>query len=153
RPIGMVGALVDDGFVVNPTADKAYTSIDYPAALRTSAYGINNKGNIVGFFQDANKNTHGFFYNRVTGSFASIDYPNPVCTTGIDARGINKHGDFIGSCTDNAGNFYGYLLTAEGFSAVQAPGHLSTVPQDISPDGRIVGCIHDPNPGSMFGFS
>src|SRR5262249_35059189 len=68
RPIGMVGALVDDGFVVNPTADKAYTSIDYPAALRTSAYGINNKGNIVGFFQDANKNTHGFFYNRVTGS-------------------------------------------------------------------------------------
>src|SRR5215813_1458077 len=34
-----------------------------------------------------------------------------------------------------------------------ADGHLSTVPQGISPDGRIVGCIHDPNPGSMFGFS
>src|SRR2546428_13139367 len=90
RPIGMAGALVDDGFVPNPYADKAYTSIDYPGALLTSAFGINNKGNIVGFYQDASKNLHGFFYNRVTSSIASIDYPNPVCKTGTDARGINN---------------------------------------------------------------
>ncbi|HEY3135438.1 MAG TPA: hypothetical protein VGL29_05250 [Blastocatellia bacterium] len=154
RPIGMVGALVDDGFVPNPYADKAYTSIDYPGAVLTSAFGINNKGNIVGFFQDASKNSHGFFYNRVTSSFASIDYPNPVCTTGTDARGINKRGDIIGACTDNANNFYGYVLTADGFSPVQAPGHLSTIPQGISPDGRIVGCVHDTNSTTtMFGMS
>src|SRR5262245_45145092 len=60
RPIGMVGALVDDGFVVNPTANKAYASIDYPGALLTAAFGINNAGNIVGFYQDASKNVHGF---------------------------------------------------------------------------------------------
>src|SRR5262249_24971255 len=90
RPIGMVGALVDDGFVINPTADKAYASIDYPGALVTSSFGINNAGNIVGFYQDASKSVHGFFFNRVTGSLASIDNPDPVCTTGTDARGINK---------------------------------------------------------------
>src|SRR5437867_3169986 len=37
RPIGMAGALVDDGFVPHPYADKAYTSIDYPGAVLTSA--------------------------------------------------------------------------------------------------------------------
>jgi len=154
RPIGMVGALVDDGFVINPLADKAYTGIDYPGALLTSAFGINNSGNIVGFYQDANHNSHGFFYNRVTSSFASIDYPNPVCTSGTDARGINNRGDIIGACTDNANNFYGYLLTAEGFSPVQAPGHRSTIPQRISPKGTIVGCIHDQNTSTtMFGMS
>src|SRR5215831_9749425 len=154
RPIGMVGALVDDGFVINPTADKAYASIDYPGALLTSAFGINNSGNIVGFYQDASKNVHGFFCNRVAGSFASIDNPDPACTTGTDARGINKHGDIVGTCTDSANNFHGYLLTAEGFSSVQAPGHLSTIPQSISPDGRIAGCIHDTDTSTtMFGMS
>jgi hypothetical protein len=154
RPIGMAGALVDDGFVPNPTADKAYASIDYPGALLTSAFSINNAGNIVGFYQDASKNLHGFFYNRVTASFASIDYTDPVCATGTDARGINKRGDIVGTCTDSANNFHGYLLTADGFSSVQAPGHLSTVPQRISPDGRIVGCIHDTDASTtMFGMS
>lgn len=154
RPIGMVGAMVDDGFVINPYADNAYTSIDYSGAVLTSAFGINKAGNIVGFYQDANKNLHGFLYKRATSSFDSIDYPNPVCTTGTDARGINKRGDIIGTCTDNANNFYGYLLTADGFSSVQAPGHLSTIPQGISSDGRIFGCVHDTNTGTtMFGFS
>jgi len=154
RPIGMVGALVDDGFVANPTADKAYSSIDYPGALLTSAFSINNRGDIVGFYQDASKTLHGFLYNGVTSSFASIDYPNPVCTTGTDARGINKHGDIVGTCTDSANNFYGYLLTAGAFSSVQAPGHLSTIPQRISPDGRIVGCVHDTDTSTtMFGMS
>ena len=154
RPIGMVGATVDDGFVVNPFADKAYTSIDYPNALLTSAFGVNKSGNIVGFYQDANRKLHGFLYDPVRSSFASIDYPNPVCTAGTDARGINKRGDIVGSCTDDANNFYGYLLTTEGFSSVQAPGHLSTIPQGISSDDKIFGCVHDTNTGTtMFGFS
>ena len=154
RPIGMVGSTVDDGFVINPLADNRYTSIDYPNALLTSAFGINKSGKIVGFYQDTNQKLHGFLYDPATSSFTSIDYPNPACTTGTDARGINKHGDITGTCTDSANNFYGYLLTADGFSPVQAPGHLSTIAQSISPDGRIVGCIHDTNTGStMFGMS
>src|SRR5215813_10392765 len=79
RPIGMVGALVDDGFVPNPLAKKTYTSIDYPDSLLTTAFGINNKGNIVGFYQDANRNSHGFLYNQASLSFSAIDYSNPVC--------------------------------------------------------------------------
>ena len=154
RPIGMVGALVDDGFVPNPLAKKAYTSIDYPGALLTTAFGINNKGNIVGFYQDGNHNSHGYVYDQGSSRFSSIDYSNSVCTTGTDARGINKQGDIVGTCTDTAGNFYGYLLRDGVFSPVQAPGHLSTIAQRISSDGRIVGCIHDTNTSTtMFGMS
>src|SRR5262249_22048374 len=123
---------------------------------------INNSGNIVGFYQDASSHIHGFLYNRATRSFASIDYDNPVCTTGTDARGINERGEIVGTCTDNpdptntgrASNFYGYLLTADGFTAVQEHGHKSTIPQHISSDGgKIAGCIHDTNTSTtMFGM-
>jgi hypothetical protein len=154
RPIGMAGALVDDGFVPNSSNDPTYTTIDYPNASLAAAFDINNSGMIVGFYRDANLNFHGFLYNRTTRSFASIDYTNPVCTTGTDARGINERGDIVGTCTDNANNFYGYLLTADGFSPVFAPGHMSTIAQGISSDSvNIVGCIHDTNmTTTMFGM-
>lgn len=155
RPLGMAGALADDGFVQNASHDPTYITVDYPGALLTVAFDINNSGNIVGFYRDANRAFHGFLYNRVTRSYASIDYINPVCTTGTDARGINERGDIVGSCTDSAGNFYGYLLTADGFLPVSAPGHLSTIAQRISSDGgHIVGCIHGRNmTTTMFGMS
>jgi probable HAF family extracellular repeat protein len=154
RAIGMTGALVGDEFVPNPSTDPTYTRLDYPGALLTVAYDINNSGNIVGLYEDANSDFHGFLYNRVTRSFASIDYTNPVCTTGTDARGINERGDIGGTCTDAGGNFYGYLLTADGFTSIFAPGHLSTIAQGISSDGgNIVGCIHDTNMSTtMFGM-
>ena len=155
RPIGRAGALVDDGFVPTPSADPTYTRLDYPDALLTVAFDINNTGHIVGFYRDSNLAFHGFVYNRVTRSFASIDYTNPICTTGTDARGINERGDIVGTCTDSANpaNFYGYLLTADGFTPIQVPGHLSTIPQRISSDGDIVGCIHDTNmTTTMFGM-
>jgi len=154
RPIGMVGALIDDGFVPNVTKDPTFTTLDYPGALLTVANDINNSGKIVGFYRDANLEFHGFVYDPVSDSFASIDYTNPVCTTGTDARGINERGNIVGACTDNANNFYGYLLTADGFTAIQAPGHLSTIAQSISSDSRVVGCIHDTNTSTtMFAMS
>ena len=97
RPIGRVGALVDDGFIANTSIDPSYTRLDYPNAKLTVAYDINNAGNIVGFYQDASLNVHGFLYNRAPRSFASIDYDNSVCTTGTDARGINERGDIVGT--------------------------------------------------------
>ena len=58
-PIGMVAALVDDSSVANPSADPSYTRLDYPNALLTVAYDINNSGHIVGFYEDANLTFHG----------------------------------------------------------------------------------------------
>ena len=154
RPIGMAGALVDDGVIPNVSNDPTYTRLDYPSALLTVANDINNSGRIVGFYRDATLAFHGFVYDPVSDSFGSIDYTNSVCTTGTDARGINERGDIVGTCTDNANNFYGYLRTADGFTSIQAPGHLSTIPQRISSDGHIVGCIHDTNMSTtMFGMS
>jgi len=156
RPIGMAGA-IDDGSIANSSPDPSYITLPDPLLV---AFGINNSGNIVGFYKGTDSKSHGFLYNRVTRSFASIDYNNPVCKTGTDARGINQRGDIVGTCTDDATNpdgshnFYGYLLTADGFSSVHAQGHLSTIPQRISSDGKIVGCIHDTNQTTtMFGQS
>ena len=73
RPIGMAGALVDDGLVPNVSHDPTYTTLDYPGALLTVAFDINNSGKIVGFYRDANLAFHGFLYDPVSDSFVSID--------------------------------------------------------------------------------
>jgi probable HAF family extracellular repeat protein len=155
RPVGMAGALVNDDSVANPGPDSSYIRLDFPNAVLTVAYDINNSGDVVGFYEDTNLEFHGFVYDPATGAFTSIDYPNPVCTTGTDARGINERGDIVGTCTDDAGNFYAYLRNKDGFTSVSNTDHMSTIAQGISSDGgHIVGCIHDTNmTTTMFGMS
>src|SRR5215467_12517171 len=81
RPIGTADALVGDS-VASPGPDPSFESLNYPGALASVAYDINNSGHIVGVYEDANLNFHGFVYNPVARQYESIDYDNPVCTTG-----------------------------------------------------------------------
>ena len=55
------------------TADAyTFSSIDYPGARITEAWGINDSGSIVGLYINAT-GEHGFLYQA--GMFTSIDYP------------------------------------------------------------------------------
>lgn len=128
-----------------------FSSVDFPAAATTTAFGINSEGDIVGGYKDAQGAHHGFLLRR--GTFTSIDYPGAIST---DARGINPDGDIVGSYTNSPGgppNIHGYLLRNGEFSEVQVPGHLGTIAQRISPEGTIVGCLHDTDTmRTMHGF-
>lgn len=137
-----------------PTAsaskDLTYTTIDFPGAVASGAFGINGKDEVVGFYRDAAGKTHGFLLN-VCGNFTSIDFPDAVAT---DARGINRKGDIVGSYTDSLGRLHGYLLSEGIFTTVDYPGHLNTIAQRITPSGRILGCYHDMDMmGSMHGIT
>src|SRR5262249_45186472 len=46
-----------------------YTTIDDPLGTSTTAYGINDMGQIVGSYVDASNKTHGFLYNPNGGTF------------------------------------------------------------------------------------
>jgi len=130
----------------------AFTAVDFPGAVFTTAWGINGQGEVVGSYRDVAGRLHGFVLSGET--FRSIDFPGSVTT---DARGISPAGDVVGSYR-RAGeptlNAHGYLLTRQGeFLPADFPGHLNTILQRIAPDGTIVGCHHDTDlMGTMHGI-
>nr|MBA3916251.1 hypothetical protein [Terriglobales bacterium] len=69
-----------------------YTQIDYPAAMDTDAFAINQSGDIVGVYFDFEGYEHGFFLEG--GVFTSIDYDSPFSYT--SASGINDLGQVVG---------------------------------------------------------
>ena len=124
-----------------------FTPIDFPGAVLTNAQGINDQGEIVGFYTDGGGRTHGFVQSG--GHFRSVDYPNADAT---QALGIGPAGDIVGTY-QRAGEpgpiagaipIHGFLMTRRGgFFKVDYPGHQNTIAQRILPDGTILGCFHD----------
>ena len=102
----LVGSYLDSADVVHGfvLSGGLFTRIDFPGAGHTAAYGINNRGQIVGryvmssnFF--ASSAQHSFVLSN--GSFANVDPPG---TTGRSlASSINNSGQIIGLFRDASG--------------------------------------------------
>src|SRR5918997_11872 len=75
------------------------TQIDVPGEVDTVATGINDAGQIVGYFSF----THGFL--DTGGNFTQIDVPGEADTV---AFGINDAGQIVGSFLDSTG-IHGFL--------------------------------------------
>jgi probable HAF family extracellular repeat protein len=68
-----------------------YTTIQVPGSLQTQAAGINNRGQVVGDYQDAAGRFHGYLWTR--GRFTTIDGP---AGTGASLTNLNDRGQIIG---------------------------------------------------------
>src|SRR5438876_414715 len=75
-----------------------FTTLDVPGVTTTEAFGINDARQVVGFFEDASGNIHGFV--EIGGSFTTIDVPGAFFT---QAHGINDAGQIVGDFLDNFG--------------------------------------------------
>jgi probable HAF family extracellular repeat protein len=91
----------------------AITSIDYPGATSTQAWGINNRGDIVGFYTLADQRTHGFLLTS-DGNFSSVDFPGAASTSAV---AINSYGDIVGSYAI-AGVTHGFVLSGGKFKTI-----------------------------------
>ena len=111
-----------------------YTRIGVPGARTTTAYGINNRGQVVGQYQDANGRYHGYVWER--GRFTTIDAPGAVATTPFD---INERGQIVGVRLEADETFRGFVLDRGRFRTVAAPGAAITFLADINNRGQIVG--------------
>lgn len=147
-PSGAVSVRQDD---LHPETTFSYTTFAVPGAVLTAAQGINARGDIVGFYDDATGRRHGFLLRD--GLFTTIDYPGAAST---DARGIGPGGEIVGGYRlpgEPSVNLHGYQRSADGeLTRVDYPGHTNTIPQRILADGTILGCRHNQDTmGSMYG--
>jgi probable HAF family extracellular repeat protein len=97
---------VSHGFLL---VGNAETTLNAPGSVFTQALGLNNAGQVVGFFMDAAGNMHGFIYNIAMGTYQEVDDPNGVNTTIIN--GINDKGQLVGFYVDANGNTDGFFAS------------------------------------------
>jgi hypothetical protein len=71
------------GATSNILADgPTFTTIDFPGAVATQAWGITLSGDIAGWYVSADTETHGFLKSR--GRFISIDFPGAAASLRTD---------------------------------------------------------------------
>jgi probable HAF family extracellular repeat protein len=76
-----------------------YTRIDAPGATLTFPFGINNRGQVVGFYLDVNQVRHGFLF--ANGVFTTIDHP--LASSDTQAHDLNDRGLVVGLYERGAG--------------------------------------------------
>jgi len=91
----------DDGFVLS---GGIRTTLSFPGASVTEALGLNNLGQVVGFYNDAMGNPHGFIYSG--GVFTALNDPGATQTT---VNGINNFGQVVGFALEPGGNTVGFV--------------------------------------------
>ncbi len=106
---GAVHGFIDNG--------GTFTSYDDPNGngTNTSFFGLNNKGQVVGSYVDAN-GTNGLLFNYLTNTWQTIDDPKQSFSTafgvnGTTVNGINDMGQLVGFYSDGT-NVNGFLATA-----------------------------------------
>src|SRR5579862_7980194 len=70
-----------------------FTTVDFPGFANYNApLGINERGDLAGFYNDANGTIHG--YLRIRDRFQSLDYPG---STGTYCAFVSEEGDVSGT--------------------------------------------------------
>ncbi|HLI64186.1 MAG TPA: hypothetical protein VKV05_12365 [Terriglobales bacterium] len=112
--------------------------ITIPGALGgAQATGINNSGEVCGFYIDGNTINHGWLLNG--GVFLQLDYPGAVFT---QALGLNNQGQVVGAYAYAGGQTHGFVYTVSTgqFTSIDDPhGVGTTIVNGINDNGDLVG--------------
>jgi len=118
----------------------------YPDGFWTQAFGLNNRGQIVGSYTDAS-GSHGFV--GTPDDLRSIDMLGGSETK---AEAINDWGQIVGSYTDAEGKRHGFLEASNRhFITVDVPKATATTVTGINDWGQLVGSYTDSS-GHGHGF-
>jgi hypothetical protein len=118
-----------------------------PATNQNSqAVGINNAGNIVGFYLPTAATSIGFLDQG--GTISTID---PFGSAFTQALGINNAGEVVGFYVDGNDVQHGYVEINGVFTSFDPPGSVSTTINGVNDLGQIVGFFTDGN-DNVVGF-
>jgi probable HAF family extracellular repeat protein len=128
--------------------DNVFMPLAVPGARLTVAFGINDHGEIVGWYQDFSFRPHGFIYAR--GEFTTLNVPGAVSTL---ALGINNQGQIAGLFDTpepspppigSAHNYRHGLVYAKGaFTRLDVLGAAFTEAWGLNEAGIVVGDYFD----------
>ena len=114
--------------------DGVFSTYNVPDSLTFGFYGLNNAGQAVGFYQDANEISHGVIVQD--GELAQFDFPGAAET---EIFGISESGLLIGDIFDAAGVIHGFV----GDEQFDVPGATTTYADDMNAGGTLVGSYVD----------
>ena len=101
-----------DGMIFWGDGTVENDNIDVPGGTNTSPWGINDNGQIVGTFTDANGGNRGFLLSG--SAYTTIDDPNAYVGE-TWTRGIHNVGAIAGNSIAPAGQF-GFARNVDGSS-------------------------------------
>jgi hypothetical protein len=122
-------------------------SIRVPGATATQAIAINNRGHVVGDYQDRDGVIHGYRWDG--RRFTTVDGP---VGTGATLTGINDRGEIVGvyqDPDDGPGTVDGFLLSRGRYTTIDDGDAVATLPLGINNRGRIVGQTADNLEGTV----
>ena len=127
------------------------TTIDFPGAIITQTFGINNQGKIAGGASADGVSTISFVYDAKKATFTVL--PN---VPGLDtsAVGINEPGVVVGAVTDLATTIQsGFILDKGAFTIFDHPGsQFFTVGRGINNAGLVSGYADTDGGTTVSGF-
>jgi len=148
------------GFFVNIKTGGLGTALTDLGPKGTYAQGVNNAGQIAGYYVDSSGVDHGFLYRPGPGIYVPINDPHAGTGAGqgTEALGINDDGQIVGYYVDSSGVDHGFLYTIStghfqtinDLNAGNSAGQ-GTVASGINDHGTIVGTYIDSS-GLHHGF-
>ncbi|MGB7076596.1 MAG: hypothetical protein WBD53_05355 [Xanthobacteraceae bacterium] len=143
------------GFLYN---NGVYTTLNDPSsgAVSTEAFAINNSGEVVGIYTDANGANHGFVYEN--GNYTTLDAPSAGTGTreGTIPFAVNNAGQIVGAEVEANGSISGFLYSNGAYTALNDPSAGTgagegTIAFAINNVGQVVGTYIDAS-GNEHGF-
>ena len=123
---------------------EVITTFVYPGTtvISTQPQKINERGDIVGIFDDSNGVRRGFV--RFSNGSFSAPIVDPNDTVGFtEARGINNPGTVCGDYATADGNNHGFFLSGGTFTEYDVPGAVTTNVLGINDPGDFTGTFSD----------
>jgi|GEM_PF-4380905 len=93
---------------LRPLSGGATITFGVPGSTTTQFLSVNDAGEAVGFYVDANAISHGIIYDPANGQWQPVNAP--LATGGTVLNGVNNKNQAVGFYTDAAGNTHGLLL-------------------------------------------
>lgn len=117
------------------SASGAVQTLNDPkGANGTAAHGINNAGEIVGWYDTAAAVQKGFIYK--SGTYTSFSHSGWFF---LQAEAVNKQGVIVGSYLDSSNKMHGFAYANGNFVTLNFPGADATDALGINDSGEIVG--------------
>ncbi len=131
--------------------DGVLSTYDVPDSLTFGFYGLNNAGQAVGLYQDANEVSHGVIVQD--GELTPYDFPGMLSNLEyLFVNAINDAGIIVFRAKAFDGLERTYIRLPNGaLKELKFPGSVTTVARDIDKNGRVVG-YYDALDERRYGF-